>query len=150
MVPGALLLHVEIFAESHVDAILLEVAESFRTLRCSWSRQLLFSQDPARYRKNSDEGTLSVLIQKFDSHDTAETITTGLNDISLRQILDDHEAEISIRLFSLVGSSSQRLRAPMDPADLPIQNNLHSKSFEETSQTTESYFGLRAESYVHT
>jgi hypothetical protein len=117
-------------------------------MRCSWSRQLLFSQDPAGYRKNADDGATSVLIQEFDPRHTAETITAGLNDVSLHQILDDHQAEISIRLFSLVGTSSQRLKVPMDPADLPIQNKLHSKSFEESSQT-EPYFGLRAESYVH-
>jgi len=118
-------------------------------MRYSWYRQLLFSQDPARYRKNSEDGALGVLMQEFDSRHTAETIAAGLNDISLHQILDDHQAEISIRLFDLVGTSSQRLRVPMDPADLPIQNKLHSKSFDEPPQT-EPYFGLGAESYVRT
>jgi hypothetical protein len=141
-------LHVEIFASSHIDAIMLEIAESIRAMHCSWSRQLLFSQDPARYRKNSDAGALSVLMQEFDPQVTAETITARLNNVSLHRILDDRHAEISIRLFDLVGTSSQRLRVPMDPVDLPIQNKLHSKSLEENSDTS-SYFGLRAESYVH-
>ena len=135
------------FANSHADAILLELAKLFRAMRCSWSRQLLFSQDPARFRKNSD-GVLSVLMQEFDSQHTAETITAQLNNVSLHHILDDCHAEISVRLFSLVGTSSQRLKIPMDPADLPIQNRLYTKPPDESSQT-EPYHGLRAESYVH-
>lgn len=115
-------------------------------MRCFWSRQLLFSQDPTIFRKNPD-GILSVLMQEFDPQQSAETIISQLNGISLRHVLDVHQAEISIRLFGLVGTSSQRLKISMDPADLPIQNCLHSKSVNETSHT-ESYFGLRENSFV--
>ena len=139
-------MHVEILTSAHADAILLEMAELFRTMRCLWSRQLLFSQDPARFRKTSD-GVLSVLMQEFDPTHPAETIIIRLKDVSLRHVLDSHQAEISIRLFSLVGTSSQRLKIPMDPADLPIQNCLYSKSINDNSQA-EPYFGLRDGSFV--
>ena len=86
-------------------------------------------------------------MQEFDPQQSAETIKTQLNDISLRRILDGHQAGISIRLFSLVGMSSQRLKIPMDPADLPIQNCLHSKSVNENSRT-EAYFGLGEDYFV--
>jgi hypothetical protein len=139
------------FTSSHADAILLELAKLFRTMRCSWSRQLLFSQDPARFRKNSD-GVLSVLMQEFDSHHTAETVTAQLNDVSLGHMLDEHHSEVSIRLFSLVGTSSQRLRIPMEPSDLPIQNCLYDRPHQSRNEDSqpEAYHGLRAESYVHT
>lgn len=131
---------------SHADAILLEMAQIFRAMRCFWSRQLLFSQDPARFRKTSD-GVLSVIMQEFDPQQTAEALTAQLNDVSRRHLLERHPAEFSIRLFSLVGTSSQRLKVPMDPTDLPIQNRLYSRSVNENSKT-ESYFGLRDESFV--
>lgn len=86
-------------------------------------------------------------MQEFDPQQSAETIKTQLNDISLRRVLDAHQAGISIRLFSLVGTSSQRLRIPMDPADLPIQNRLYSKSVNDNAQT-ELYFGLGEGSFV--
>lgn len=141
-----MLLHVEILTRAHADAILLELAELFRTMPCPWSRQLLFSQDPARFRKTAD-GILGVLMQEFDPQQSAETIKTQLNDITLRRVLDAHQAGISIRLFSLVGTSSQRLRISMVPADLPIQNCLYSTSVNDNSQT-ESYFGLGEGSFV--
>lgn len=141
-----MLLHVEILASAHADAILLEMAALFRAIRCLWSRQLLFSQDPARFRKTRD-GILSVLMQEFDPLQSAESTITQLNDISLRHVLDVHQVEISIRLFGLVGVFSQRPKIPMDPADLPIQNCLYSKSVNESSHT-ESYFGLREDSFV--
>lgn len=132
--PGALLLHVEILASANADALLLKMAGLFRAIRCLWSRQLLFSQDPARFRKTPD-GILSVLMQEFDPQQSAETIITQLNGTSLRHALDLHQAEISIRLFGLIGTSHQRLRIPMDPADLPIQNCLYSESVNEDSHT---------------
>jgi len=86
-------------------------------------------------------------MQEFDPQHTSETITAALNDVSLRRTLNNCCAEISIRLFSLVGTSSQRIRIPMDPADLPIQNRLYNKPSNDSSEK-EPYFGLRAESYV--
>ena len=80
-------------------------------MQCPRSRQLLFSQDPARFRKSS-ESVLSILMQEFDSQQTAETIITRLDDILLRNGLDGHQAKMSVRLFRLVGLSSQRLRGP--------------------------------------
>lgn len=148
MPPGSLLLHVEIFASAHADAVLLDIAKQLKAMRCSWSRQLLFSQDTARFRKNSD-GVLSVLMQEFDPQHTAEDITARLDDVQLRQVLEHYHAEVSIRLFSLVGTSSQRLRIPMDSADLPIQNRPYDKPANDGPQTG-SYHGLRTESYVHT
>jgi hypothetical protein len=117
-------------------------------MRSFWTRQLLFSQDPARLRKPS-EGVLSVLIQEFGSQHTAETITAHLDDVSLRHILDEYGAEISVRLFSLVGSSSHRLKIPMEPSDLPIQNRLYETRAPSGNAKEELYFGLRPESYVH-
>lgn len=136
------------FSSSHTDAILLEMAETFRAMRCFWSRQLLFSQDPARFRRASD-GVLSVLVQEFDPQQTAETLSARINDVSLRHILKQHPAEFSIRLFSLVGTSSQRLKIPMEPADLRIQNRLYSTSVNDNSRT-ETYFGLKEDSFVQT
>jgi hypothetical protein len=145
--PGALLLHVEILACAHSDAVLFELAKAFRAIRCLWTRQLLFSQDPARFHKESD-GALSVLMQEFDSQHTAGTITACLKDLALCPILDKHGAEISLRLFSLMGKSSQRLKIPMKASDLPIQNSLYDGPSSSESQK-DSYFGLRSGAYVH-
>jgi hypothetical protein len=117
-------------------------------MRSFWTRQLLFSQDPARLRKASD-CVSSVLMQEFGSQHTAETITAHLDDVSLRHILDEYGAEISVRLFNLVGSASQRLKIPMEPSDLPIQNRLYENRAPSGTSPEEPYFGLRPESYVH-
>jgi hypothetical protein len=85
-------------------------------------------------------------MQEFDSQHTADSITKQISNVSLGHVLD--RAEVSIRIFSLVGTSSQRLRIPMEPSDLPIQNCLYNRPSNDGSQT-EPYHGLRAESYVH-
>lgn len=88
-------------------------------------------------------------MQEFDPKHTAEAITAHLNDVSLRHILDNDHAEISLRLFTHVGSCSQRFKLPMDPADLPIQNKLYKRP-PSSDSSKEPYFGLGPESYVHT
>jgi hypothetical protein len=88
-------------------------------------------------------------MQEFDSQHTAETIAADLDNVSLRRVSNEYRAEISVRLFSLVGSSSQRRKVPMDPSDLPIQNSLYAKPPGSDVEKKASYFGLREESYVH-
>lgn len=116
-------------------------------MRSSWTRQLLFTQDPARFRKSAD-GVVSVLMQEYDPQHTAEAITASLSEISLRPVLDKYHAEVSLRLFSLVGSCSQRFKIQIDPADLPIENKLYKRPPSSGSQE-EPYFGLEPGSYVH-
>ncbi|GAB7322974.1 hypothetical protein MBLNU13_g05504t1 [Cladosporium sp. NU13] len=118
----------------------------FRTIRSLWSRQLLFSQDPAGFRKTPDD-ILGVLMQESDPQQSAETIKTQLHNISLHRVLDTHQAGISIRLFDLVETLSQSLRVPIDPADLPIQNCLYDTSVNENARP-EAYFRLKEDSFV--
>jgi hypothetical protein len=88
-------------------------------------------------------------MQEFDPQQTAETLAARINDVSLRHVRKYHPAEFSVRIFSLVGMSSQRLKVPMEPADLRIQNRLYSTSVNDNSRT-ETYFGLKEDSFVQT
>lgn len=129
-----------------------DIALKLRTEVLFWTRQLLFESDPAQSSTPSD-GSKYVLMLEVDTRHTADTLASKLNVQSLRDLSGPHIEQALIRIFSLEGSATYHDMTPVDPADLPIDNRTHSQAVREDSgqiePETETYFGLRPESYVH-
>lgn len=90
---------------------------------------------------------------EVDTRHTAETLASNLNAESMRNLSGPNIEQALIRIFSLTGSATYHDMTPVDPAELPIDNRTHNQAvLEDSGQVepeSETYFGLRPESYVH-